>query len=91
MSVIKILVRAGAQVDHPTCKLSTPLRAAVYGGRLDIAEYLVAHGADINSANNYNNTCLMLAAFKVNSCLSLTRGDAVSRFYLTRCGLNFSG
>lgn len=33
-------------------------------GRLDIVKYLVAHNADINLANTYNNTCLMISAYK---------------------------
>lgn len=33
-------------------------------GRMDIVQYLVTHGADINLANAYNNTCLMISAYK---------------------------
>ena len=33
-------------------------------GRLDIVRYLVMHGADIQMANAYNNTCLMISAYK---------------------------
>lgn len=64
MSVVKTLVRAGADVNHPTNTSSTPLRAACFDGRLDIVNYLTQHNANIHLANKYNNTCLMIAAYK---------------------------
>ncbi|KAI5640138.1 ankyrin repeats (3 copies) domain-containing protein [Phthorimaea operculella] len=64
LGIVKRLVRAGANVNHSTKTLSTPLRAACFDGRLDIVKYLVRHGADIHKANKYNNTCLMIAAYK---------------------------
>lgn len=62
--MVKTLVKAGANVNHPTRTNSTPLRAACFDGRLDIVKYLTDHYADIHIANKYNNTCLMIAAFK---------------------------
>ena len=62
--MVKLLVRAGADVNHPTKTSSTPLRAACFDGRLDIVKYLINHNADIHIANKYNNTCLMIAAYK---------------------------
>ncbi|KAL4719928.1 hypothetical protein ACJJTC_015187 [Scirpophaga incertulas] len=64
LGIVKRLVRAGANVNHATRTLSTPLRAACFDGRLDIVKYLVRHGADIHKANKYNNTCLMIASYK---------------------------
>ncbi|XP_060536135.1 protein fem-1 homolog B isoform X2 [Cylas formicarius] len=64
LHVVKTLVRAGANVNHPTKTNSTPLRAACFDGRLDIVKYLACHKADIHIANKYNNTCLMIAAYK---------------------------
>lgn len=64
LNVVKTLVKAGADVNHPTKSNSTPLRAACFDGRLDIVKYLTFHQADINIANKYNNTCLMIAAYK---------------------------
>ncbi len=64
MKVVKALVKAGADVNHPTKTFSTPLRAASFDGRLDIVKYLIKHKANIHLANKYNNTCLMIAAFK---------------------------
>ncbi|KAK3879355.1 hypothetical protein Pcinc_016071 [Petrolisthes cinctipes] len=64
LGVVKMLVRAGANVNHPTKTNSTPLRAACFDGRLDIVKYLTDHDANIHITNKYNNTCLMIAAYK---------------------------
>lgn len=64
LNVVKILVRAGAKVNHTTRTNSTPVRAACFDGRLDIVKYLTDHSADIHITNKYNNTCLMIAAYK---------------------------
>ncbi|XP_070155288.1 protein fem-1 homolog B isoform X2 [Polyergus mexicanus] len=64
LSVLKTLVKAGANVNHPTKTNSTPLRAACFNGRLDIVKYLIDHQADINIPNTFNNTCLMIASYK---------------------------
>ena len=64
LNVVKTLVKAGANVNHPTKTNSTPLRAACFDGRLDIVKYLTEHQANIHIANEYNNTCLMIAAYK---------------------------
>lgn len=64
LSIVKTLVKAGADVNHPTGTNSTPLRAACFDGRLDIVTYLTEHNANIHIANKYNNTCLMIAAYK---------------------------
>ncbi|XP_071053900.1 protein fem-1 homolog B isoform X2 [Onthophagus taurus] len=64
LNVVKLLVKAGADVNHPTRTNSTPLRAACFDGWLDIVKYLTDHYANINIANKYNNTCLMIAAYK---------------------------
>ncbi|XP_011697232.1 PREDICTED: protein fem-1 homolog B isoform X2 [Wasmannia auropunctata] len=64
LNVLKTLVKAGANVNHPTKTNSTPLRAACFNGRLDIVKYLIYHQADINIPNIFNNTCLMIAAYK---------------------------
>lgn len=64
LTVVKTLVEAGADVNHPTANRCTPLRAACFDGRLDIVMYLVKHNADMNIANRFNSTCLMVAAYK---------------------------
>lgn len=64
LTVVKTLVKAGANVNHPTESQSTPLRAACFDGRLDIVKYLMEHNADMNITNHFNNTCLMIASYK---------------------------
>ncbi|XP_037080986.1 protein fem-1 homolog B-like [Pollicipes pollicipes] len=86
-AVVRTLVAAGADVNHPTATLSTPLRAACFDGRLDIVQFLVEHGADIHQANKYNNTCLMISAFKGHEEIVqylLSRGAELDR--RTNCG-----
>ncbi|XP_058063001.1 protein fem-1 homolog B isoform X2 [Anopheles bellator] len=64
LNIVKLLVQHGAEVDHPTKKGSTPLRAACFDGRLDLIQYLIDHKANVSAVNVYNNTCLMIAAYK---------------------------
>lgn len=64
INVVKALVHAGADINHATLTQSTPLRAACFDGRLDIVQYLVDHGADLHRLNKFNNSCLMIAAYK---------------------------
>ena len=64
INVVKALVHAGADINHATLTQSTPLRAACFDGRLDIVQYLVDHGADLHKLNKFNNSCLMIAAYK---------------------------
>ncbi|KAI1296529.1 Protein fem-1 -like protein B [Halotydeus destructor] len=64
INVVKTLMLFGADVNHATKALSTPLRAACFEGRLDIVSCLLANGADLSIANKFNNTCLMIAAYR---------------------------
>lgn len=48
LNVVKVLVKSGANVNHPTKTNSTPVRAACFDGRLDIVKYLTDHNADIH-------------------------------------------
>ena len=61
--VVKLLVRYGADVNHPTFTNSTPIRPACFDGRLDIVKYLVDYKADITISNKHNNNCLMVASY----------------------------
>lgn len=88
LNVVKTLVKAGADVNHPTKSNSTPLRAACFDGRLDIVKYLTYHRADINIANKYNNTCLMIAAYKGH--LDVVSGT-YSQNFPENCQVSFSG
>ncbi|XP_030560606.1 protein fem-1 homolog B isoform X1 [Drosophila novamexicana] len=64
LQIVKMLVQAGASINHNTKAQSSPLRAACYEGRLDIVEFLLEHGADVNATNLFNNNTLMIAAYK---------------------------
>ncbi|CAF0915689.1 unnamed protein product [Rotaria sordida] len=63
--IVKLLVEEGnANINHLSVTRSSPLRAASYIGRLDIARYLISHGADIKLVRDGNYTNLMLSAYR---------------------------
>lgn len=63
--IVKILVEEGhANVNHLSVTRSSPLRAASYIGHLDIARYLITHGADVRLVRDGNYTNLMLSAYR---------------------------
>ncbi|KAF9795018.1 hypothetical protein SFRURICE_009970 [Spodoptera frugiperda] len=64
LPLVKLLVRAGANVNSTTRTHSTPLRAACFDGHYDIVKFLVDNGADIEIANRHGHTCLMIACYK---------------------------
>ncbi|KAK7873054.1 hypothetical protein R5R35_000340 [Gryllus longicercus] len=64
ISVVRLLVRHGANVNSTTRTNSTPLRAACFDGHYEIVKFLVEHGADIEVANRHGHTCLMIACYK---------------------------
>lgn len=92
--MVKLLVKAGADVNHTTKTSSTPLRAASFDGRLDIVKYLITHKANIHLANKYNNTCLMIAAFKghveVLNCLLEEGADPNQKAHCGATALHFA-
>ncbi|XP_028169558.1 protein fem-1 homolog CG6966 [Ostrinia furnacalis] len=64
LQLVRLLVRAGANVNSTTRTHSTPLRAACFDGHYDIVKFLVENGADIEIANRHGHTCLMIACYK---------------------------
>jgi ankyrin repeat protein len=63
--IVKLLIEEGnANVNHLSATRSSPLRAASYIGHLDIARYLIAHGADMRLVRDGNYTNLMLSAYR---------------------------
>jgi ankyrin repeat protein len=61
-SIVKFLIEhGGANVKHLTEQYSTTFRIACYNNNLDMARYLVEHGADPYQAKKGNFTNLMLA------------------------------
>lgn len=64
LSIVKLLLSHGVDVNHSNENLSTPLRIACFSNHLDIVRYLLKHGACVESRNSKQSTCLMLAASK---------------------------
>ncbi|XP_076231930.1 protein fem-1 homolog CG6966 [Calliopsis andreniformis] len=64
LSLVRLLIKRGAQVNSTTKTHSTPLRAACFDGYFDIVRFLVNHGADIEMANRHGHTNLMIACYK---------------------------
>jgi len=82
---LKLLVEHGAEINTNIGDVvgypGRPLGAAVLRGRLDMVDYLLAHGGDINTADNHGKTLLMYAV--ENECadvakLLIARGADVS-------------
>lgn len=63
-SIVKMLVKHGANVNSTTRTNSTPLRAACFDGHFEIVKFLIKSGADIEVANRHGHTCLMIACYK---------------------------
>ncbi|XP_039758269.1 protein fem-1 homolog CG6966 isoform X1 [Pararge aegeria] len=64
LPLVRLLVRAGANVNSRTFTHSTPLRAACFDGHFEIVKFLVENGADIEKPNRHGHTCLMIACYK---------------------------
>lgn len=64
ISIVKLLVKWGANVNSTTRTNSTPLRAACFDGHFEIVKYLINNGADFEVANRHGHTCLMIACYK---------------------------
>ncbi|XP_075238424.1 protein fem-1 homolog CG6966 isoform X2 [Lycorma delicatula] len=63
-SVVRFLVKRGANVNSTTRTNSTPLRAACFDGHFEIVKFLIEQGADIEVSNRHGHTCLMIACYK---------------------------
>ncbi|GLH13509.1 Protein fem-1 homolog B, partial [Gryllus bimaculatus] len=61
---VKLLVEAGANVNHATKSNSTPLHVACYSGVLRTVEFLIQRGADIQVQENHGHSCLMAATYR---------------------------
>ena len=81
LTIVKILVKAGADVNHGTRSRSTPIRGAAYDGHLGVVKYLAEKGADIHTPNHCGQSPLgIAAAMKRIDCAEylISRGACVN-------------
>ncbi|KAM3859908.1 ankyrin repeat and SOCS box protein 3 [Diretmus argenteus] len=65
LAVIRLLLKAHANINQPTNDLSCPLYTAVDGGHKEIVELLVSKSAEVNGAHTASCwTCLHQAVYK---------------------------
>jgi uncharacterized protein len=57
----KILLAAGAQIDHADANGVTPLLMAITNNHVDMARYLIERGANVNAVDWYGRTPLWAA------------------------------
>ena len=79
LSVVKILVKAGAIIDAPSDTDSTPVRSSCLMSHYDVVRYLISVGADILKPNDNGGTCLINAVHDIRLCrLLLDNGAKVN-------------
>ena len=76
LSVVKCLVKRGANVNSVSDTGSTPVRSACFMTHLDIVTFLVDSGADILKANYNGGTCLINSVQSVPLCEFLIKHGA---------------
>lgn len=68
LSVVRLLLKADADINQLTNDLSCPLYAAVDGGYKDVVELLVSKGAEVNRTHTASCwTCLHQAVYRGHS------------------------
>jgi ankyrin repeat protein len=61
LATVRVLVAAGADVNHASIDRSSPLLVAVQNGHYEIGAFLIDHGAKVNETNSKGWTPLYLA------------------------------
>lgn len=76
LSVIKLLVQHGADINAVSDTGSTAVRSACFMTHLEIVEYLVENGADTNRPNYNGGTCLINSVQSAQLCKFLLKHGA---------------
>ncbi|KAI8796396.1 ankyrin repeat protein [Biomphalaria glabrata] len=72
LPTVRVLLKQGAALNKKNILCGTPLTAAVENGFLDLAEFLIEKGADVNLTSGLNNTALIIAIKKQYSFSLIT-------------------
>ena len=62
LDAVRALLDIGAAIDEPDGSDTTPLERAVLGNQMEIAQLLIAHGANVNHVGKTGMTPLLYAA-----------------------------
>lgn len=87
MDVVKVLLKAGANIEDHNENGHTPLMEAASAGHVEVARVLLEYGAGINThSNEFKESALTLACYKgIVSCLVLWFClNLFARIYLTK-------
>ncbi|XP_066156518.1 protein fem-1 homolog C [Euwallacea fornicatus] len=76
LSIVKLLIRSGADINAVSDSGSTPIRSACFMTHFEVVKYLVLHGADINKSNHNGGTCLINSVQSPNLCHFLLKHGA---------------
>lgn len=71
LSVVKCLIRLGANINAVSDTGSTPVRSACFMTNMEVVKYLVEHNADISCANYNGGTCLINSVQSMELCAYL--------------------
>ena len=74
---VKILVKHGADINEGGDRLSSPARSACYYNHVEMVQYLVESGADIELPNVHRRTCLINSVQSAELCAFLIEKGAL--------------
>uniref|UniRef100_A0A915EZC6 Uncharacterized protein n=1 Tax=Echinococcus canadensis TaxID=519352 RepID=A0A915EZC6_9CEST len=85
-SLIHLLIKHGASVNHPASTIRPPLFAAVFNGDVDTVNYFLQLGASTERRDEFGCTPLMLAARLGNPAIVTSLLMAGANIFTTREG-----